>query len=259
MSSNTSSRCILFLTPTLGLRDSLHLTIKSVHNLSKLVPLDHYLVGPIGPCEPFLKAYPHLRHYQATTNKGIFNEISEAYSFLSHLYHYFAYINDDDTVLPAFAELYHLLVKFDLAFSFGRVFALNERLSHLMGTFPFSKAFPYLLRFHVPFITQQGVLFSIKHLPTEAPLFSPDYLLTADSHLLLRLTLSSPNLPYLNKPVATYSFHQSQLTSNTDLLSLESQNLSRLSRKTPLSIVILILYRLYNLPNYMRRYLSRAR
>ena len=147
MNNKISSRRILFLTPTLGVRDSLHLTIKSVYNLSKLVPLHHYLVGPSRPSEPFLKAYPHLRHYQATTNKGIFNELSEAYENLFSNYRYFAYINDDDTVLPSFAELYYLLEQSGLAFSFGRVVALHQRDSYLMGSFPFSKAFPYLLRF----------------------------------------------------------------------------------------------------------------
>ena len=258
MTIDNSSRYILFLTPTLGKRDSLHQTIKSVYKLSKLVPLHHYLVGPVGPCDHYLYTYPHLRHYQPTKSRGIFNELSEAYYDLSPNYHYFAYINDDDTVLPSFSELYYLLEQSDSVFSYGRVVASHERYSYLMGCFPFSKAFPYLLRFHVPFITQQGVLFSIQQLPTKYPLFESAFCLTADSHLLLHLTLSNPNLPYLNKPVATYSFHQAQLTSNSELLSSESLKLSNLSLNSPLGIIILILYRIYNLPGYLQRLLLRV-
>jgi hypothetical protein len=251
---------ILALTPTLGRRVTLHSTINSVSRLASCALVDHFLVGPTDTLSLFTSLYPKIKLFATPGVGGIFPDLSLAYQALGSSYDFFFYINDDDYILPEFSKLIAALVSNSRApFSYGKTLAKKHDSLYPMSSFPVSSAFPHLLSCGIPYINQQAVLFRTSSLPLSFPLFNSSFTLVSDSLLIASLirTLSPP--AFVNQYVAVYSFHQNQLTSNSDLMLEESSRLSAMLPNSSLRFLLVILFRLYNLSLYIGRNLAACR
>lgn len=251
---------LLVVTPTLGKRKSILRTIESV---IQVIDSDcsHVVVGPADHLKWICELYPHIIIVDDYGSKGIYEALNLALSQLGSRYEYFAYINDDDYWLHSFSHLIDH-IKHDQTFSMiaGRVFLFKSPPGkyYRSSFFPFSFAFPILYKIGCPFLTQQAIIFRVSDVISLGG-FDPKYPISADSEMISSIITSNGTVKLVNECVACYDISEcDRLSTSIGLISIDK---SASSEQSLAHIVIgklfLLMFRLYNLPLYLRRHLGR--
>jgi len=247
---------LLVLTPSLGIRNSLHATIRSVYNYAS-IPFKHVLIGPYLNLRKYLDLYPHLEILDDNSSQGVFAALNKGLA-LHNSYTLFAYLNDDDYWLPGFTALVKA-IQHDptLDFCYGRaIFATNDYNNFKCGSYwPFYKNYTSLYRYNIPIFTQQSLIIRRSSFASIGDSFDESYPLSADSIKWIYLTKFLKGVG-LNVYASVYSLDPGRLSSLLNSHNSHDAVFDQLlvhTCESTLCIVILICYRLYNLPIYLQR------
>lgn len=248
----------LVLTPTLGLRSSLHQTIESVYQHG--VPgVHHFLVGPPERLAPFQELYPWIDVLpQPSPCNGVYGALNYALSSLGDKYSYFCYLNDDDCWASGFDLLLSSVISDpSLDLVYGRTaFVADNRIVRKGAFFPFPSLYSSLARRGVPLFTQQSLVVRTSCVMSSGG-FPEAYPLSADTRLWGQIIDSGAKVMAVRAICSYYSLDGHRLSTTRELLDIEASVNRRMSG-TPLRQLIydfgaICLYRIWNLPIYLRR------
>lgn len=245
----------LVVTPTLGLRDSLCRTVKSVSDIGGS-RVQHNLIAPSCQLQFLQSKFPHCTVISEREKAGVYGALNTAMLLNAPNFKYLTYINDDDYWLPNYSELFRALDDNPLAaFAYGKVWISPVTATGWGGTCsPRYRAFADLLAENVVLFTQQATLMRMD-LFSKLSGFNEKYSLVADTDFWLRAIKSGCGAQYVNHYCANYSFHEHQLSSNKQVQKFEHQLLAKEHQLTRSirSRIELLWFRLYNYKNYLHR------
>lgn len=252
---------ILVITPTLGTRSTVIRTIISVQQVIG-ERVFHCIVGPISSTCWIRDHFGHVHLLDDSGCSSIYEALNLAIVTYASSFSLFAYINDDDFWLPAFADLVQRLdLHREITLVYGRsqVHNLNGEVVKILAHFPTISSFPSLLRFGIPIFTQQSVLCRTADL-LQLNGFDTRYRLAADTDLWARWVLSSRPIAHCQKVCSSYCFDGPRLSNNDLLAAAEGLMLNEAYSKSSFlfDIFSLLAFRVYNIPLYLGR-LWRAR
>jgi len=253
---------ILVVTPTLGTRSTLSRTINSVKQVIG-ERLFHCIVGPVSSTSWIRDEFDHVHLLDDSGCSSIYDALNHAIHTYASSFSYFAYINDDDFWLPAYASLVQCLDDCsDITLVYGRtqVHDLNGNFVKILGHYPTCSPFASLLRFRIPIFTQQSVLCRTADL-LQLNGFDTRYSLAADTDLWARWVLSSRPIAHCHKVCSSYCFDGSRLSNNDVLAAAEGLMLNEAYSKSSfiLDIFSLLAFRVYNIPLYLGRLVKARR
>lgn len=255
---------ILVVTPTLGESPYLDETMAAVAALP--LPLRHLLAVPAARVATLQDRYPRaLVVPDAGRAGGIYGALNAALAQAPAGWDWFTYINDDDLLLPGFAEVAdrHFSRPDHEPVTYGDVEMIDEH-GRCLSAITVERNpgwIPALLQQDISPIMQQGMLF---HRTCVARLrgFDTRYSLCADLDFWLRACAAGERFRYYPVPVARFRLRGGQLSGNTILTVLEQRQIvaRHLPTRLPawLRHTAALRYRLQNLPRYLQRFRSRG-
>ena len=249
---------ILVLTPTLGTRSTLDLTIKNVSRFGE-GKCHHVLVAPVNVILGLKEKY-HIDILQENADKkGIYSALNQGFNALLDDYDYLTFINDDDYWLPDFSSLIDSITTDVWDMVYARTCYVDEKGAFLteQTSCPWFSWFGGLLkRKGIVMLTQQATIIKTS-LFRQLSGFDTSYKLVADTKFWLEASMI-PDLKvkYIDKVVAAYCVQEGQLSSDANLQQTETE---RLLKEYPnlqkASFLQHLTYRLYNWRIYFRRFL----
>jgi glycosyltransferase involved in cell wall biosynthesis len=248
---------ILVLTPTLGDRESLKRTVRSVKGIGGN-KVKHILITPQRNVSKLQNQFYDIEVLAEPEDaRGIYSALNYGFSKYGKGYKYLTFINDDDYWLPNFKELIAILDECpSLDFVYGKIQFVDESemfLKHQACSFQFYN-FLSLLQSRIVLFTQQATLLR-SELFFQLGGFSEDFKLISDSKFWIDLSLIKPRFRYLNIICAAYTIQHSQLSSNKNLQSEEHSKLLSLYSPPPMWKIWKdkVVFRLFNLNVYLKR------
>lgn len=262
----TSTPSILVVTPSLGESPYLGETMAAVAGLPLPRPVRHVLAVPAGRVAALQERYPHAFVVpDAGRAGGIYGALNAALAQAPAGWEWFTYINDDDLLLPGFAEVArrHCARPEREPVTYGDVEMIDEAGRSLSAITVERNPdwIPALLQQDISPVMQQGMLF---HRDCVARLggFDTRYSLCADLDFWLRACATGERLRYYPVTVARFRLRTGQLSGNTTLTVLEQRQI--VARHLPQRLpawrrhAAALRYRLQNLPRYLRRFRARG-
>jgi hypothetical protein len=255
---------LLVVTPTLGSRPSIRKTILSVAYVGG-GNVTHVLSGPKPRLQKYLAEFPWIQIHDDGGSLGVYDSLNSVLSSSKYSdYDYFAYINDDDFWLPGFASLICAIsVDSSLDLVYGRVvFLANSRKPTIrLGAYtPRFLDCAVLFRSGIPAFTQQSLIVRTSLL-VENGLFDTARPLTADSLMWLNLLRLNIKTSSFNVYSSVYDLRGQRLSTNAGLCSLDPDysriQLAPCSSEGLRALLIILLYRMVNVPVYLHRIFSR--
>lgn len=248
---------ILVVTPTLGRRYEVTKTIASAIAVVDSNRLFHCVVGPIAQTSWIANVFPHVFLLDDKGCASIYEALNLAIGLFASNYEFFAYINDDDYLLPGFSELIRVLdARSEVSLIYGRtrVHGRNGKSIGLLAHYPSPRPFASLLRFGIPIFTQQSVLCRTSTL-LRLNAFDLRFKLAADTDLWARWIEGGNIIVESNQICSSYCFEGQRLSDDHELLMKEYALLRlRYSSHSQIKdLIALIAFRLYNLPLYASR------
>ncbi len=253
---------LLLLTPTLGRSPYLDETIASVDGLG--LPTRHLLVCPADRVEELSARFPGKTVVpDAGPAGGLYGALNAGLAAAEALdWQWFTYLNDDDALVPGFAELFRRHVRGpDGAASVAYGDILNvDPAGRSLGRMTIERNprwLPALLRQGISPLGQQGMLFGR---PVVARLggFSTAYRLCADLDFWARALAAG--FPFRTYPwtVGRFRLQPGQLSGDVELTRRELADISarHLPGPTPTGLARAwgrLRYRLRNAPRYLER------
>lgn len=250
---------ILVLTPTLGNRKTLSKTIETVKNIGGSL-VKHVIVTPQQQI-PFIKErfgdIECLPELEGT--KGIYAALNHGFNTYGKDYEYLTFINDDDYWLPDFKLLINTIDK-GYDFVYGKVNYILENKKGVVKPMACSnqfKEFVPLLYHKIILFTQQATLIKSKYY-FEIGGFSENFKLVSDTKFWADLSLLNVKYKYISKPCAAYIYQDGQLSSNTELQTLEhNMMLEQLPNYSFVKRYVAVFkFRLNNIFVYISRFLK---
>jgi hypothetical protein len=255
----TGGAPILVVTPTLGVCVHLGETVDRVAALG--VPLVHVLSAPAGRVAMLQERYPATKAVaDRGKGAGLYGALNAALEAHPKGWEWFTYINDDDILLPGFAELVrrHLARPDPEAVAYGDVDVMREdgRVVSRVTTERSPRWIPALLQQGISPLMQQGMIFrrdTVERLGS----FDTRYRLCADLDFWLRALASGARFRHYPLSVARFRLRTGQLSSDTTLTIREQDEI--VARHLPARIPRLVKawarlrYRMCNLPRYVER------
>ncbi len=248
---------ILVLTPTLGERSTLHLTIKNVSRYGQ-GKCHHVLVAPENAISRLKEKY-HIDILQEPADKkGIYSALNYGFNTLLDDFEYLAFVNDDDCWLPDYSILINAIESDSWDMVYARTCFVDEKGAFLteQTSCPWFSWFGGLLkRKGIVMLTQQATIIKTS-LFRQLAGFDTSYKLVADTKFWLEASMI-PDLKvkYIDKVVAAYCVQEGQLSSDANLQQTETE---RLLKEYPnlekASLSQYLTYRLYNWRIYFRRF-----
>lgn len=251
---------ILVITPTLGNRESLRKTIESVQIIGG-DRIEHIIVCPDYCIGTIRQKYGNIKCLaEQHGKKGIYAALNHGFYTYGHKYKYIAFINDDDYWMPN----YKLLIEYmdnhrDIDMVYAKTSYVNEQYFKIgtQTSFPFFYLFIPLLKRQVVMITQQSTLITSK-LYFDIGGFDESYKLAADTKFWSMLSIKkNVKAHYINKECAAYMIQDGQLSSDHNTQRMEHEKIFKeVDIPNFNSNIALVLFRLYNIPIYVKRFLK---
>ena len=248
---------ILIITPTLGESPWLDATVASVAALS--FAHEHVLVAPTGVMAELARRYPGATVIPEAGG-GMYAAINNA---LVHAkgWDAFTYINDDDLLLPAFAQAVAALAlqAGRPCFVYGRVRLIN-RTGRRIGSIPVSPR-PAINRAlyaqRLEPVYQHGTLVS-QAAWAEHGGFDENFRLCGDSEYFARLCVQGVPAVWVREEVAAFRLHPDQLTKKRVMMNAERNRVDAklhllAERRTWRHRWAKAVFRASNLPAYLGR------
>ena len=258
MTMQEDKKHLLVLTPTLGEKDTLERTIKSVQEFS------HGLVTHkiICPSKSYIKLSEKYPKYEILCEPdeiaGVFQAINWAVKECKENYNYFTYINDDDYWLPGMSKMLSksLSSRYDIFYSSNLFVETKYDINYRGSCFPNTSIFCNLCRSFIPQFTQQSVLIKFKKLK-EFSYFDESLSLNADTDFFYRMIREKSSTYFVNTISSAYSLSPNRLTSNKYSRS-KANYLFKIKHSiskgyTKKQIISILFFRLYNSPIYISR------
>jgi Glycosyl transferase family group 2 len=250
---------ILVVTPTLG--ECVHLgeTVERVAALG--IPVIHVLSAPAARVAALQERYPGTKAVADRGKaEGLYGALNAALEAHPKGWEWFTYINDDDILLPGFAELVrrHRSRAEPEAVAYGDVDVMREdgRVVSRVTTERSPGWIPALLQQGISPLMQQGMIFrrdTVERLGS----FDTRYRLCADLDFWLRAHASGERFRHYPLAVARFRLRPGQLSSDTAHTIREQDEI--VARHLPVRIPKAVKawarlrYRVCNLPRYMER------
>jgi GT2 family glycosyltransferase len=251
---------LLVLTPTLGRASTLEAAVASV---AAAVPnCRHVLVAPAEQVAALRERFPRCAVLpDEGPENGMWGALNHGLATFLEDADWFTWLNDDDLLLPRFAEMARRVGSDPRAdfIAYGDVELINrdDRFLGRVTTTSHPRFFvPLLLSGIAPF-TQQGTLVPAQ-VARLVGIFDPTWKLTADLDFWLRALRRG--IPFRHYPlrVARYRVHAGQLSGTVAQQRAEISQLTRRAQPTfseqALRPVAAVHYRLANLPRYLERW-----
>lgn len=247
---------VLVITPTLGASPWLEDTMASVARLP--LACMHVLVAPAGKTTELSARFPAAR-VMTEPGGGMYAAINTA--LLAPLeWDMFTYINDDDLLLPRFAQVVDCLKADTVAAAYGGVGLIGTN-SQRLGSIPVSPV-PSLNRLlyaqRVEPVYQHGTVFS-RQVVEKIGLFDASFRFCGDTEFMARACVAGvPFTCATKRDVAAFRLRAGQLTKDLSVMQAESD---RAHRKLALPAQRItwrhrwarLVFRLANLPVYAER------
>lgn len=249
---------ILVLTPTLGNRSTLDLTIKNVSRYGQ-GKCHHVLVAPESAISRLREKY-HIDILQECADKrGIYSALNHGFRALLDDYDYLTFINDDDYWLPDFSSLIETIELGVWDMVYARTCYVDRKGTFLseQTSCPWFKWFgPLLKRKGIVLLTQQATIIRTE-LFRNLSGFDVSYKLAADTKFWLEASMIPKlKVKYIDKVVAAYRVQEGQLSSDVNLQRTETERLlGEFPDLVKASFWQCVAYRLYNWRIYLRRFL----
>jgi hypothetical protein len=250
---------ILVVTPTLGESPHLDQTVEGVAALSASIL--HVISTPLEKVRVLQARFPATRVVaDAGKAEGLYGALNAALEAVPRGWGWFTYINDDDLLLPGFANLVsrhqHLPGPGRIAYGDVEVIREDGRMVSRVTTERNPVWIPALLQQGISPLMQQGMLF---HRETVMRLgrFDTRYRLCADLDFWLRAYAGGDGFRYYPLPVARFRIREGQLSSNTAQTVREQHEI--VGRHLPVRIPAVVKlcarlrYRAFNLRRYVER------
>lgn len=255
----SSPQRILLITPTLGRSEFLDRTVESV--AAQPLEIMHLLCAPAGRCTELAWRYPATTAVaDAGPSGGIYGALNAALAAAPAGWEWFTYLNDDDALLPGFAEMCrrHWARPAPEAVAYGDVELIDEKgraLSRItverdpsrLGT---------LLQEGISPLMQQGTLFH-RRAAQWLRGFDLRYRLCADLDYWLRAYAAGFPFRYHPVRVAQFRLRAGQLSGSTAVTEREQRDI--VARHLPVPAPAAErrrarwAYRWRNLPRYVER------
>lgn len=253
---------ILVITATLGDRDSLKKTIKSVREVGGN-DVEHIIVAPEERILRIKEHYGDIRCLAERKDKnGIYAALNHGFNSFAQEYEFMTFINDDDYWLPDFRVLIDIMLKGNYDLVYGRtkyVDAYDVPLGEQTSSKRFSDFIP-LMSSNIILLTQQAsIIRSEWYFKLNG--FDESYKLVADTKFWAKLSLENIRYRYINCCCAAYCIQKGQLSSDHETQKIEhermlnelpaiSKNKARLNK---------IRFRIENFVIYFKRFLFEKR
>jgi hypothetical protein len=255
---------LLVVTPTLGESAFLEQTMASVALLG--LPVQHVLSVPAARVGSLQERYPHATVVpDAGRSGGIYGALNAALTQVPTDWEWFTYINDDDLLLPGFAQVvrWHIDSPNPEPVTYGNVELVDEAGTHIgLVTVERNPGWiPALLQEGISPVMQQGMLFH-RDCVTRLGGFDTRYRLCADLDFWLRARGAGERFRYYPVEVAQFRLRRGQLSGNTARTILEQDSIVRRHFPDQLPAwrrhVACWRYRWHNLPRYLDRLRTRG-
>lgn len=214
---------MLVVTPTLGRSPWLGLTVEGVARLP--FPCTHVLVAPAGIVPELAARFPHIT-IVPEPGGGMYAAINAGLAAVEN-WQAFAYINDDDLLLPRFAEVVALARTAEARVVYGGVRLINAQ-GRRMGAIPISPL-PSLNRLlyaqRVEPVYQHGTVVTRAVVSQLGP-FDETLRFCGDSEFLARACVAGvPFVCATQRVVAAFRLRPRQLTKNLPVMLAEHHRL----------------------------------
>lgn len=249
---------ILVITATLGNRDTLSNTIKSVKEIGG-ERVKHIIVAPALNIPSIKEKYEDIECLvEPEGKKGIYAALNYGFHTYGKQYKYLTFINDDDYWLPNFNLLIDAIEKNNIELAYGKIGYINnigEYIKQQACTNQFY-SFLSLLHSNIILFTQQATLIT-SDLYFKLGGFSEQFSLVSDTKFWIDASLLKIDYKYINAECATYRIQERQLSSNKNMQKKETSDLLGLYAKVPKwkQIVDKVKFRILNLNIYIKRFL----
>lgn len=247
---------VLVVTATLGNRKSLDKTIKSVKDIGKNF-VKHVIVCPNNVIPYLRNKYGNSIDYIAEPEdkKGIYPALNKGFYTFGHDYEYMTFINDDDYWLPNFKILIDTILSDNsLDLVYARTKYVDEYNNYIASqtSYPWFNRYASFNKVGINILTQQATIIKSKWF-FEQNGFEERFKLVSDAVFWIKLSQKKINYKYINEVVAGYTVQKGQLSSlpigNEERVSY----LKDFSYIKEASVFEILLYRLINLPVYVKR------
>jgi len=251
---------LLIITPTLGRSATLHETVEGVRNLA--LSATHVLACPSSRIPDLQGRFPHCAVI-ADQGKAssLWGGLNAGLQKFGPDFEWFTYINDDDLLLPGFAQMFRLHTSRSQAapIAYGDVELIDasgEFLARMTTEKNVDWFIPHLLAGITP-VTQQGMI-ARTGIINQVGMFDPDYTLTADLLFWVQCLQQKLAFQYYPLRVARYRIQPDQLSRDVDLAGRERDRIvgriqptrsQRLRRR-----FARLRYRILNISRYLERY-----
>ncbi|MCW5549967.1 MAG: hypothetical protein KIT44_13470 [Opitutaceae bacterium] len=245
------------ITPTLGTSPWLDATIASVASLPAISR--HVLVCPAIKLAELRRRFPGAL-VVPETGGGMYAAINAGLAALADNWTAFTYINDDDLLLPEFAEVARRVVRMRGAgMVYGRVVLISGKGNRLGGIpvswFPTHNRALYAARIEP--VYQHGTAIN-RAAWLKVGTFDPVLRYCGDTDYLARLCLQNVTAECVRANVAAFRLHAAQLTKQAGAMAAERQkvdeNLGLLSGVHPCArFMARLVFRGTNFPLYLER------
>jgi GT2 family glycosyltransferase len=251
---------ILIVTPTLGTRETLLETCKSVRNLGG-DRVHHVVTCPRTAMSKVLEMAPEAEVIEEAGGKGVYGAVNHILQGHASSYQWVGYINDDDYWLPDMKRLIDSIDKDSTDdIVYGRVLYINESGDPLMVSSCTAryKSFPLLAARGIVMFTQQAVLIR-SELYLRLNGFDERFRLAADTDFWIRAILGGARCRFLNKVCAAYRLQPGQLSADLATQQAETRRIltqNGLKGETWRARLAVARFRLENATLYLTRLLN---
>ena len=214
---------ILIVTPTLGTRQTLHETCKSVRDIGG-DKVHHVLTCPQTSIEAVSGMVEGTEVIEEGRGKGVFGAVNHILKSRASNYDWVGYINDDDYWLPDMKGLIDSAMENrENDILYGRVLFVNQRGKPLMVSSCTAryKSFPILAARGVSIFTQQAALIR-SDLFLQLGGFDESFRLVADNDFWIRAITGGARCRFIDRVCAAYRLQPGQLTADSKTQKAET-------------------------------------
>lgn len=226
---------VIVVTPTLGQSPFLGQTVASVGEVAKRLPLRHILVCPDSVRRELGRRFPEVEVIGEKSGGSLYKAVEDGLREAGD-WKWFTYINDDDCLLPGFADMVQRHEKLNTeAVAYGLVDLLDEEGSRI-APFPICRNpkwfYPLWWMGLTPF-TQQGTLVS-REVWVRLSGFDSEFRLNADFAFWAKAMRENVPFSFYPIKVAGFRMRSGQLSADLKAVAGEKRRiLERYFRRRP--------------------------
>jgi GT2 family glycosyltransferase len=253
---------ILIVTPTLGTRQTLRETCKSVRDIGG-DKVHHVVTCPQAAINTVSGMVEGVEIVEEGGGKGVYGAVNHVLKSRASNYDWVGYINDDDYWLPDMKGLIESAIKnstHDILY--GRVLFVNQTGQPLMVSSCSAryKSFPMLAARGIIMFTQQAALIR-SNLFLRLGGFDESFRLAADTDFWIRAITGGARCRFIDKVCAAYRLQPGQLSADSKTQKAETDRILAqygLRGNTWLARLEATRFRLENSKLYLTRLLRRG-